>query len=76
LNPLAVLASRANYVIALGDLIRHIPKEGVEIPVYLADSILVSRKMKFTGEWVNRKKNLLSNVLGVRELGIFNRTLR
>ncbi|MCW3129821.1 MAG: N-6 DNA methylase [Methanophagales archaeon] len=36
LNPLAVLASRANYVIALGDLIRYIPKEGVEIPVYLA----------------------------------------
>jgi type I restriction-modification system DNA methylase subunit len=26
LNPLAVLASRANYVIALGDLIRYIPK--------------------------------------------------
>ena len=82
LNPLAVLASRANYVIALGDLIRYIPKGGVEIPVYLADSILVSRKMKFTGEWevylttsegvfsVPHEvidKNLLSNVLGVIE---------
>ena len=80
LNPLAVLASRANYVIALGDLIRYIPKGGVEIPVYLADSILVSRKVKFTGEWevylttsegefsVPHEvidKNLLSNVLGV-----------
>ncbi|MCK4476214.1 MAG: N-6 DNA methylase [Methanophagales archaeon] len=82
LNPLAVLASRANYVIALGDLIRYIPKGGVEIPVYLADSILVSRKVKFTGEWVVYlttsegefsvpheviDKNLLSNVLGVVE---------
>jgi hypothetical protein len=82
LNPLAVLASRANYVIALGDLIRYIPKGGVEIPVYLADSILVSRKVKFTGEWevylttsegefsVPHEvidKNLLPNVLGVIE---------
>jgi len=82
LNPLAVLASRANYVIALGDLIRYIPKGGVVIPVYLADSILVSRKVKFTGEWgvylttsegefsVPHEvidKNLLSNVLGVIE---------
>jgi len=82
LNPLAVLASRANYVIALGDLIRYIPKEGVEIPVYLADSISVSRKMTFSGEWVVYlttsegefsvpqeviNKNLLSNVLGVIE---------
>jgi len=79
LNPLAVLASRANYVIALGDLIRYIPKGGIEIPVYLADSILVSRKVKFTGElevYLTTSegefsiphevidKNLLSNVLG------------
>ncbi|MEA2065695.1 MAG: N-6 DNA methylase [Thermotogota bacterium] len=82
LNPLAVLASRANYVIALGDLIRYIPKGGVEIPVYLADSILVSRKVKFTGElevYLTTSegvfsvphevidKNLLPNVLGVIE---------
>ena len=50
LNPLAVLASRANYVIALGDLIRYIPKGGIEIPVYLADSILVSRGISLYGE--------------------------
>jgi hypothetical protein len=82
LNPLAVLASRANYVIALGDLIRYIPKGGVEIPVYLADSILVSRKVKFSGELVVYlttsegefsvphgviNRNLLPNVLGVIE---------
>jgi len=79
LNPLAVLASRANYVIALGDLIRYIPREGIEIPVYLADSILVSRKATFSGEWVVNlatsvgefslpheviDKNLLTQVLG------------
>lgn len=50
LNPLAVLASRANYIIALGDLIRYIPKGGVEIPVYLADSILVSRGISLYGQ--------------------------
>ncbi|MEM3291113.1 MAG: N-6 DNA methylase, partial [Candidatus Micrarchaeaceae archaeon] len=43
LNPLAVLASKANYLIALGDLLRYRPREGIEIPVYLADSILVER---------------------------------
>lgn len=46
LNPLAVLAARANYIIALGDLIRG--SEGlryidapITIPVWLTDSILV-----------------------------------
>ncbi|MEM4772847.1 MAG: N-6 DNA methylase [Nanoarchaeales archaeon] len=41
LNPLAVLASKANYLIALSDLLRYRPKEGIEIPIYLADSIFV-----------------------------------
>ncbi|MBE0516422.1 MAG: hypothetical protein IBX41_03380, partial [Methanophagales archaeon] len=78
-EPVSGSASRANYVIALGDLIRYIPKEGVEIPVYLADSILVSRKVKFSGELVVFlttsegefsipheviDKNVLPNVLG------------
>jgi methylase of polypeptide subunit release factors len=49
LNPLAVLASRANYIIALGDLIRYRPKGGIEIPVYLADSVLVTRKVTLYG---------------------------
>jgi SAM-dependent methyltransferase len=85
LNPLAVLASRANYVIALGDLIRYIPKEGIEIPVYLADSILVSRKVTFTGElevYLTTSegefsiphevidKNVLPTVLGLIETGV------
>jgi len=42
LNPLAVIASRTNYLIALGDLLRQRPKQGIHIPVYLCDSISVS----------------------------------
>ena len=38
LNPLAVLAARTNYIFAFGDLINYIPT--IEIPVYLADSVL------------------------------------
>lgn len=39
LNPLAVICARANYIIALGELISE--KEGeIEIPVYLCDSML------------------------------------
>jgi hypothetical protein len=37
LNPLAVMAARTNYLVAIKDLIRH---GEVEIPVYLCDSIL------------------------------------
>jgi len=39
LNPLAVMAARTNYLIAIRDLIGHMDK--VEIPVYLCDSILI-----------------------------------
>jgi hypothetical protein len=38
LNPLAVMAARTNYLIAMRDLIGHV--DSVEIPVYLCDSIL------------------------------------
>jgi hypothetical protein len=38
LNPLAVMAARTNYLIAIRDLIGHV--DGVEIPVYLCDSIM------------------------------------
>lgn len=47
LNPLAILASKANYLIALSDLLRYRPKEGIDLPIYLADSISIERK----GEW-------------------------
>lgn len=39
LNPLAVIAARTNYLIALGDLIRS--TRPVEIPVYICDSIRI-----------------------------------
>ncbi len=51
LNPLAVQATKANYLIALSDLLRYRPREGIEIPVYLADSIFVSRKKTVENRW-------------------------
>ena len=38
LNPLAVMAARTNYLIAIRDLIGHL--DSVEIPVYLCDSVM------------------------------------
>jgi N-6 DNA Methylase len=38
LNPLAVMAARTNYLVAIKDLIRH--SGHIEIPVYLCDSII------------------------------------
>jgi hypothetical protein len=38
LNPLAVMAARTNYLVAIKDLIRHVDE--VEIPIYLCDSIM------------------------------------
>src|SRR5207253_726513 len=38
LNPLAVMAARTNYLIAIRDLVGHVDK--VEIPIYLCDSIM------------------------------------
>jgi len=39
LNPLAVIAARANYLLALGDLINY-RRGPIRLPVYLCDSIL------------------------------------
>jgi len=41
LNPLAVLAARTTYLLALGHLLRYV--RPLEIPVYLCDSILLPR---------------------------------
>jgi len=38
LNPLAVMAARTNYLVAVKDLIRH--SDHVEIPIYLCDSVI------------------------------------
>jgi len=40
LNPLAVIAARTNYLLALGPLLKFRGKEPLEIPVYLADSVM------------------------------------
>ncbi|MCS7009563.1 MAG: N-6 DNA methylase, partial [Chthoniobacterales bacterium] len=42
LNPLAVLAARTNFLLAIGDLLGSVGGP-IEIPVYLADSILVEQ---------------------------------
>jgi len=39
LNPLAVIAARTNYLLALGDLLKH-RKGDIDIPIYQADSVL------------------------------------
>ncbi|HUL00264.1 MAG TPA: N-6 DNA methylase [Nitrospirota bacterium] len=50
LNPLAVMAARTNYLIAIRDLIGHVDK--IEIPIYLCDSILTPTEYGdlFTGK--------------------------
>ncbi len=60
LNPLAVIASRTNYLIALGDMLREKGAEPIEIPVYLADSIMVQQKPTVYGT----KAYILKTVVG------------
>jgi SAM-dependent methyltransferase len=48
LNPLAVLAARTNYLLSVADLFGYI-KGPIEIPIYLADSLLVETKTTLTG---------------------------
>ncbi len=46
LNPLAVIASRTNYLFALGPLLRYRASgQDFEIPVYLTDSVLLPGRM-------------------------------
>jgi len=56
LNPLAVMAARTNYLIAIRDLITHVDK--VEMPVYLCDSILTPSEYGdlFTGSHGNARE--------------------
>jgi hypothetical protein len=60
LNPLAVIASRTNYLIALGDMLREKGAEPIEIPVYLADSIMVEQRPTVYGT----KAYVLKTVVG------------
>jgi len=43
LNPLAVISSRTNYLLALGDLLQH-RKGNIDIPVYLCDSVMTPQE--------------------------------
>ncbi|MCG2896741.1 MAG: N-6 DNA methylase, partial [Acidilobus sp.] len=43
LNPLAVLTARTNYLLAIADLLQYV-RGSIEIPIYLADSIMVEMK--------------------------------
>jgi hypothetical protein len=57
LNPLAVMAARTNYLIAIRDLISRADK--VEIPIYLCDSILTpSEYGLFAGTSLGKAKEL------------------
>ena len=53
LNPLAVMAARTNYLMAIRDLLRH--ADNVELPVYLCDSIMTPSEYGdiFTGDLGN-----------------------
>ncbi|MEM4827917.1 MAG: N-6 DNA methylase, partial [Desulfurococcaceae archaeon] len=46
LNPLAVLAARTNYLFMIADLPRNRP---IEIPIYLADSLMVEKRTTIAG---------------------------
>ncbi|MEM0444236.1 MAG: N-6 DNA methylase, partial [Candidatus Caldarchaeum sp.] len=86
LNPLAVLAARTNYLLAVGDLLVYV-KGSVEIPVYLADSILVESAADLRGQvYVLRTsvgvfkiprsvvdRGLLTDVLSVLKTSVANR---
>jgi type II restriction/modification system DNA methylase subunit YeeA len=48
LNPLAVLTARTNYLLAIADLLTY-ASGPIEIPIYLADSMLVETRTTLTG---------------------------
>lgn len=49
LNPLAVLTARTNYLLTIADLLSYARGE-IEIPIYLADSIMIERNTQLTGD--------------------------
>ncbi|NAZ31158.1 MAG: N-6 DNA methylase [Acidilobus sp.] len=48
LNPLAVLTARTNYLLAIADLLQS-GRWSIEIPIYLADSVMVETRSEITG---------------------------
>lgn len=75
LNPLAVMAARTNYLMAIRDLLRH--AGAVELPVYLCDSIMTPSEYGdlFTGRLGNAQQlktsagefNIPAEVAGSRD---------
>ncbi|MDP2934899.1 MAG: N-6 DNA methylase [Dehalococcoidia bacterium] len=56
LNPLAVIAARTNYLLALGSLARHLA--GKDIPVYLCDSILTPQTHRVMKRPIEHQKDI------------------
>ena len=56
LNPLAVIAARTNYLLALGPLVRHLA--GKDIPVYLCDSILTPQTQRTEQRPIEHQKDV------------------
>jgi len=78
LNPLAVMASRANYLISIGDMLRDKGAEQVEIPIYLADSIMVEQKPTVLGTSVYLLRTVAGNFeipVGIVERGVLSKVL-
>ncbi|OQB41357.1 MAG: N-6 DNA Methylase [candidate division CPR1 bacterium ADurb.Bin160] len=46
LNPLAVISAKTNYIIALSEYLNEIDQDGIDIPVYLSDSLLAPLEYK------------------------------
>ncbi len=90
LNPLAIIASRTNYIFALGDLVNQL--EHIEIPIYLTDSVLTPTritgnllgeflevttsvgKFQIPAEWIKTGGLLLAKAVPIIELLVKNQT--
>lgn len=46
LNPLAVISAKTNYLIALSEYLKDIKEGGIDIPIYLSDSLLAPLEFK------------------------------
>jgi len=56
LNPLAVIAARTNYLLALGPLARHLA--GKDLPIYLCDSILTPQSQRTQQRPIEHQKDI------------------
>jgi hypothetical protein len=69
LNPLAVIASRTNYLFALGPLLRyHGGRQPLEIPVYLTDSVLLPGRVDDQRDLYSRDTIAFPMVVGTFEV--------